>query len=156
MAARTSLSRMPLQLHTYTEGAAPEPVADFVAGSAPHAKRSHVHSQGADRRRTLLHARRRSYAAAMTDVAFDVLSTLDDLKSAGFSEPQARALTHGLQSVASVRQGDLATKADIADLRREMQALESRLLKSLNDQQRWNIGFTGLMLTVLFAAIKLL
>ncbi len=92
----------------------------------------------------------------MTDVAFDVLSTLDDLKSAGFSEPQARALTHGLQSVASVRQGDLATKADIADLRREMQALESRLLKSLNDQQRWNIGFTGLMLTVLFAAIKLL
>lgn len=125
-------------------------------------------------------------------LAFDTLTTLDQLRTAGFSDAQARALTTGLKNVASARQGDLVTKVDMAALRTEiadvrteiadvrtelrteiaavrtglaelkaefkadLAGLETRLLKAMNDQQRWTIGFTGVMLTLLFAAIKLL
>jgi hypothetical protein len=111
-------------------------------------------------------------------LAFDTLTTLDELRTAGFSDTQARALTSGLRNAVAIRQGELATKADIAELRTEiaelraelkaaiaelcaelkgdMAELESRLLKAMNDQQRWTIGFTGVMLTLLFAAIRLL
>lgn len=92
----------------------------------------------------------------MTDAAFDILDAQDSLKAAGFSEAQTRALTHSLQAVATARQGDLATKADIADLRSEIAGLETRLLKAINDQQRWTIGVMVVLIGVLFAAIRLL
>lgn len=96
----------------------------------------------------------------MTDVSFDTLGVLDQLKTAGFSDAQARAVTQGLQAASSARHGELATKADFiqlgAEIRGEMNSLEARMLKALNDQQRWTIGFMSLALTLLFAAIKLL
>jgi hypothetical protein len=96
----------------------------------------------------------------MTHVSFDTLGTLDQLKAAGFSDGQARAVTQGLQAASPARQGELATEADIVQLRAglegKMSALETRPLKALNDQQRWTIGFMSVALTLLFAAIKLL
>jgi len=150
----------------------------------------------------------------VSEAGFDVLETLDELKSAGFNEAQTRALTQALQGVVSARQGELATKADlaatrgelkadvadlraalktdvfdlraelkgdiadlraelkgdiadlraelksdIADLRAELKAdisgLETRLLKAINDQQRWTIGVMLVLVGVVFAAIRL-
>ena len=65
-------------------------------------------------------------------------------------------MTHRLQAASSARHGELASKADIAQLDVRVQALETRMLKALNDQQRWTIGFMSLALTLLFAALKLL
>jgi len=89
----------------------------------------------------------------MSDAAFDVLDAQDALRGAGFTEAQTRALTHTFKAVATTRQGDLATRADIADLRTEITGLETRLLKARNDQQRWTIGVMVVLIGVLFAAI---
>jgi hypothetical protein len=90
----------------------------------------------------------------------------DSLKASGFSEAQARALVDGLQAVVATRQGELATKTDLAELRAELKAdlsslgsklsgLEARFLQALADQQKWTIGFLVLLLGILFTAIKL-
>lgn len=105
----------------------------------------------------------------MSEATFDVLETLDELKSAGFSDAQTRALTQTLQAVVSTRQGDTATKSDIAEVKSEIAGLkaeiasvkadiaglEVRLLKAINDQQRWTIGIMVVLVGVLFAAIRL-
>ena len=96
----------------------------------------------------------------MADGAFDVLETLDGLRSAGFSDAQARALADSLQHVVSSRQGDLVTKGDLhvteANLRSEIAGLRAEMVRAMADQQRWTIGIIAGLLGVLFAALKLL
>lgn len=64
----------------------------------------------------------------MSAVPFDTLKYLETLKEAGISEEQARALTTGLAEAVDM---NLATKQDIKDVRRDMEAMESRLIIKL-------------------------
>lgn len=108
---------------------------------------------------------------------FDVLEAMDELKAAGFSDGQARTLADKLRHAVDVRQGDLATKADVelsaaslrseisalrggqaefrAEVKRDLSELETRLTNKISDQQRWTIGITVTATGLLFAALKL-
>jgi hypothetical protein len=60
----------------------------------------------------------------MTTMTFDKLAYFDRMKAAGFSEPQARAMTDGLDQ--ALRE-EVATKSDISSLRSEIALLRSDL-----------------------------
>ncbi|HEY3912745.1 MAG TPA: hypothetical protein VGM07_23065 [Stellaceae bacterium] len=68
-----------------------------------------------------------------------MISTLDthelvkDLKASGFTEAQAEAVTRAVRLAQDLDLSSLATKTDIADLRREIAEVELRLIK-------WVIG----------------
>lgn len=56
----------------------------------------------------------------MTAVALDTLRISKRLREAGFSEPQAEAVTGVLHDAQEVTLGDLSTKADLLALRTDM------------------------------------
>jgi hypothetical protein len=58
-------------------------------------------------------------------MAIDTLQMAKRLREAGFTEPQAEALTTAVQ--AATEGADLATKADIAELRTAIREAELRL-----------------------------
>ena len=87
--------------------------------------------------------------------AFNPLVTFDGLKSAGFSEPQARALTESLQLAMTARPNDQAIKTDIAVLRTDMAVLKAELLKAMADQQRWTVGIMAVPIGLTFAGLRL-
>ena len=58
-------------------------------------------------------------------MAIDTLQVAKRLREAGFTEPQAEALTAAVQ--AATQSADLATKADIAELRTAIREAELRL-----------------------------
>ena len=68
-----------------------------------------------------------------------MISTLDthelvkDLKASGFTDEQAEAVTRAVRLAQDLDVSNLATKTDIADLRREIAEVELRLIK-------WVIG----------------
>jgi hypothetical protein len=68
-----------------------------------------------------------------------MISTLDthelvkDLKASGFTDAQAEAITRAVRLAQDFDASNLATKSDIADLRREIAEVELRLIK-------WVIG----------------
>jgi len=104
------------------------------------------------------------YPTVMMAASFDVLETLDDLRSAGFTDSQARTLADGLQNVVLSRQGELVTKADLraelaelrAELKKDHSDLRDELRKALNDHLRWTIATLVLLTGALFSVIKLL
>lgn len=71
------------------------------------------------------------------------LELFDALKKAGVDEETARAAAKAVLGLEAKEQ--LATKADLAELRTDMAELKADLIK-------WNVGTLGLM-TGLFAAI---
>lgn len=73
----------------------------------------------------------------MTTITFDTDQLVEDLKGAGLPHDQARAIVRGIVEA----QTELATKRDINDLQRE---LDARLIQM---EQRLTIK-TGAMLTV--------
>ena len=83
----------------------------------------------------------------MTDVSFDTLGAFQDLKAAGFEDQQARVLADRFRSVVSSRQADVATKADITELRAATKAdiadvrLEISHMKGELTLLKWMIGF---------------
>ena len=56
----------------------------------------------------------------MTITSIDTHQTVKDLTAAGFTDTQAEALTQALRQVQQIDLSDLATKADVGDVRREM------------------------------------
>ena len=60
----------------------------------------------------------------MADAAFDTLAVTRQLKAKGFDADQAEAITEAVRTGVT---GGVATKADIAELRTELAALETRL-----------------------------
>ena len=59
----------------------------------------------------------------MGSIAFDTLSTSEDLQKAGVAAPQAKAITLAIASV----QGDLATRADLESVRDDVESVRSEL-----------------------------
>ena len=61
----------------------------------------------------------------MLATAFDPLAAARDLKAAGFEQEQAEALAAQLRFAAGADHADLATKADIAALKGDIEALRT-------------------------------
>ena len=64
----------------------------------------------------------------MSALAFDTLKFAKRLKEAGFTEQQAEALAH---AGAELIEQNLATKRDIADLKRDIKELEVKIEQSV-------------------------
>jgi len=79
-------------------------------------------------------------------VAFDTLAYAKKLKEAGFTEQQAEAQAEALAEIVNER---LATKQDIAELRRDLQDLEYRLTIRLG-------AMLAIAITLVAALVRLL
>lgn len=66
--------------------------------------------------------------------ALDTHETVKSLTAAGFTDAQAEALTAAVKQALDVDLSNIATKTEIADLRREIAGVELRLIK-------WLVGF---------------
>jgi hypothetical protein len=74
--------------------------------------------------------------------ALDTHETVKSLTAAGFTDAQAEALT------AAVKLSNIATKTDIADLRREMAEMKTELVK-------WVVGVGFAQVATILAVLKL-
>lgn len=62
----------------------------------------------------------------MTAITFDTLKFVETLKASGFDEPQAKGMATAILDVQKSNMDELATKADLRELRLEVMA-EMRL-----------------------------
>jgi hypothetical protein len=69
----------------------------------------------------------------MSALAFDTLKFAKRLKEAGFTEQQAEALAH---AGAELIEQNLATKGDIADLKRDIKELDVKIEQIRSDVAR--------------------
>jgi hypothetical protein len=80
----------------------------------------------------------------VTTVAFDTLKFSKRLKEAGFTESQAEALAEAIKDAGG--EAELATKADIADVKRNLKELELKIdarfegLKGELTLVKWTLG----------------
>ena len=65
--------------------------------------------------------------------SLDTHELVKDLKASGFTDAQAEAITRAVRQAQDFDLSNLATKTDVADLRREIAEVELRLIK-------WVIG----------------
>ena len=63
----------------------------------------------------------------MNETVFDALAASETLAQAGFDERQAKAVAGVMRQAVGADRDTLATKADIADVRADLAALETRL-----------------------------
>jgi hypothetical protein len=97
----------------------------------------------------------------MTITALDTHQTVKDLTAAGFTDSQAEALTHALRQVQQIDLSDLATKKDIADVRREMATkidLENVRREAAENKVeliKWVVGIGFAQVAAILAILKL-
>ena len=84
----------------------------------------------------------------MTTTTFDTLGYFEKLKAAGVPEPQAKAITEAQGEAMKdfVASRELATKADLMEIRVEMQAMKNELIK-------WMMGGFIALGAFIFAAL---
>ena len=80
----------------------------------------------------------------MTGIAFDTLSAAEALEAAGIDKAHAKAIAVAIRN----GQGDLATKADINELRTEIASIRSELAII-----RWVIGIQSAVVLATFAIV---
>lgn len=83
----------------------------------------------------------------MSTITFDTHKFIRKLRSAGFEEAQAEAVSDAF-SEAQVESG-LATKRDIDDVRRDMRELEQRLIIKLGALIAFAIGVVAILVKLL-------
>jgi len=80
----------------------------------------------------------------MATVTFDTLEYANTLKEAAVpdeqAQAQAKALRHALEIALSDRAAELATKTDVELLRKDMDAMENRLLIKLGKMLTLGVG----------------
>ena len=99
----------------------------------------------------------------MTITALDTHQTVKDLTAAGFTDAQAEALTAALRQVQQIDLSDLATKADVADLRKETEhgfailraELETKMAQHKAEVIRWVFGISIAQAATILAILKL-
>ena len=80
--------------------------------------------------------------------ALDTHETVKSLTAAGFTDAQAEALTAAVKQAVDVDLSNIATKTDIADLRREMADIKAELVK-------WVVGVGFAQVATILAVLKL-
>ena len=80
----------------------------------------------------------------MSGTTFDTLSAAEALEAAGIEEAHAKAIAVAIRS----GQGDLATKADINELRTEVASVRSELAVI-----RWVVGIQSAVILATFAIV---
>jgi len=95
----------------------------------------------------------------MTTVTFDTLKYAEALKTAGVPDAQAKAQAEALAD--ALRQGgqDLATKADVAELKADIAELRittADIAELKADLIKWNVGALIAMTGLFTAIVKLL
>ena len=63
----------------------------------------------------------------MSTATFDTLTAARELEAAGIERRQAEAIAEGMRRAAGADRDELATKADLAEVRADLAALEARL-----------------------------
>lgn len=97
----------------------------------------------------------------MTITALDTHQTVKDLTAVGFTDAQAEALTQALRHVQQIDLSDLATKTDIADVRRDM-ATKTDLAEVRREMAeikaeliKWVVGIGFAQVATILAVLKL-
>ena len=91
--------------------------------------------------------------------AFNPLATARDLKAAGIEAEHAEAIAEGMReaadAAASADRGDLATKADLADLENRLRAdLATKAdLETLRSELRWMLAFQAAIILAIAAKL---
>ena len=80
--------------------------------------------------------------------ALDTHETVKRLTAAGFTDAQAEALTAAVKQALDIDLSNLATKSDIADVRREMAEMKAELVK-------WVVGVGFAQVATTLAVLKL-
>ena len=80
--------------------------------------------------------------------ALDTHETVKSLTAAGFTDAQAEALTAVVKQALDIDLSNIATKTDIADVRREMADLKAELVK-------WVVGVGFAQVATILAVLKL-
>lgn len=95
----------------------------------------------------------------MAITTLDTHQTVKDLTAAGFTDSQAEALTHALRQVQQIDLSDLATKADLADLRNEVRvefaAVRREMAEIKVDLIKWVVGIGFAQIAAILAILKL-
>ena len=89
----------------------------------------------------------------MTATTFNPLAVARDLKAAGIEAEHAEAIAEGMREAADAAAGaeraDLATKADLAELR----AVLYREIGTLRSELRWILGFLAALILAIAAKL---
>ena len=80
--------------------------------------------------------------------ALDTHETVKRLTAAGFTDAQAEALTAAVKQALDIDLSNLATKSDIADVRREMAEMKAEVVK-------WVVGVGFAQVATILAVLKL-
>jgi basic membrane lipoprotein Med (substrate-binding protein (PBP1-ABC) superfamily) len=80
--------------------------------------------------------------------SLDTHETVKNLTAAGFTDAQAEALTAAVKQAVDVDLSNIATKTDIADVRREMADMKAELVK-------WVVGVGFAQVATILAVLKL-
>lgn len=92
----------------------------------------------------------------MTTAAFDTLAFVKTLRDAGIEEKQAEAQAMALSAVLKDQSSSVATKADVADLKRDNELLKAEMKKDLAETRaelvKWVVG-VGILQTTLIVGI---
>ena len=83
----------------------------------------------------------------MSTITFDTLKFADTLKQAGVPDKQAEAEARAV--AAAIGEVDVATRRDIDDLRRDLQAMELRLTVKLGTFMAISIGLVAAVIKLL-------
>ncbi|MEQ1663232.1 MAG: hypothetical protein ABL877_11110 [Thiobacillus sp.] len=82
------------------------------------------------------------------------------LTSANVSSDKARAIAESINKEIDrhyeLHARQLATRGDVSDLRQQAAEMEARLLKAINDAQRWTMGAVFAGMATVAAIVKLL
>ena len=78
----------------------------------------------------------------MNAATFDTHAAVTALRDAGLDEAPAVAIVNMVRDAASTDHSDLATKADIVEIKADVAALEARLVK-------WRVGLAGAVVIIL-------
>ena len=98
----------------------------------------------------------------MNAAAFDTYTAAKRLREAGFDERQAEAAVSMVRDAAGADREQLATKADLAEVRADLAALETRLradlatkadLETLRSELRWMLAFQAALILAIAAKL---
>jgi hypothetical protein len=97
----------------------------------------------------------------MTITSIDTHQTVKNLTAAGFTDVQAEALTQALRQVQQIDLSDLATKADVADVRREMatkidlENVRREMAEIKAELIKWVVGIGFAQVAAILAVLRL-